>query len=191
MGYTSKRCLTPDTKPPADPPRPAPGYVAAVAVERFPVEAGHILVFARALGDPNPVYGDEAAASVGETGGIIAPPTFVEAAAHFDPDYALRPVIGRPWFGSGKGPTDPGGPAGEAGAWSALHAEQHYEYHRPVRPGDVLSATSRRGASWERQGRRGGRLRFEEIVTEYRDAQGELVVTARSVEVVTEHVVGS
>jgi hypothetical protein len=26
---------------------------------RFPVEAGHILTFARSIGDPNPVYVDE------------------------------------------------------------------------------------------------------------------------------------
>ena len=27
-----------------------------MAVERFPVEAGHILMFARSIGDANPVY---------------------------------------------------------------------------------------------------------------------------------------
>ena len=29
-----------------------------------------------------------------------------------------------------------------------LHAEQHYVYHRPVRAGDVLSASVREGRRW-------------------------------------------
>lgn len=160
-----------------------------MTAERFPVEAGHILMFARAIGDPNPVYRDEEAATAGDTGGIIAPPTFVEASAQFDSDYPLRPTIGRPWFGSGREPTDPRVSEPADASWAALHAEQRYDYHRPIRPGDVLGAVSRRGESWERQGRRGGLLRFEETITEYRDERGNLVVTARSVEVLTEHAI--
>ena len=41
------------------------------------------------------------------------------------------------------------------------------------------------GETWEKQGRRGGLLQFAEAVTEYRGADGELVVTARSVGVRT------
>jgi hypothetical protein len=70
-----------------------------------------------------------------------------------------------------------------------LHAEQHYTYHRPLRSGDVLTATVRDGETWEKQGRRGGKLIFGESITEYRDANGELVVTARGVGVRTEKVV--
>ena len=33
-----------------------------MAVERFPVEAGHILMFARSIGDENPIYTDAEAA---------------------------------------------------------------------------------------------------------------------------------
>lgn len=156
-----------------------------MAVERFPVEAGHIMMFARAVGDDNPVYRDEDAAKASEVGGIIAPPTFVQASAQFDPDYRLRPKPGEPWFGSGKdatGTPDTGGGTAARG----LHAEQHYEYHRHLRPGDVLSATVKPGESWEKQGRRGGLLKFSETVIEYRDQNGDLVVTARSIGVVTE-----
>jgi hypothetical protein len=53
----------------------------------------------------------------------------------------------------------------------------------------VLSVTARDGESWEKQGRRGGKLLFSERITEYRDQEGELVVTARSVGVRTEKVV--
>lgn len=154
---------------------------------RFPVEAGHILTFARAIGDPNPVYFDADHARAGECGRVIAPPTFVQAGAQFDPDYRLRPRPGEPWHGSGRAPT--GRPAGPGGGGGALHAEQHFTYHRPVVAGDVLTATVRPGASWERDGRRGGRLRFSETLTEYRDGGGELVVTARSVTVRTERAV--
>ena len=100
---------------------------------RFPVEAGHILLFARAMGDPNPIYADADYAQTTEVGGIIAPPTFERASVQFDPSYHLRPKSGEPWFGSGREPS--GGPhpqAPEGG--TAMHAEQHYEYHRPLRP---------------------------------------------------------
>jgi hypothetical protein len=66
-----------------------------------------------------------------------------------------------------------------------LHAEQHYEYHRLLRPGDVLTATVRPGSTWEKEGR-SGKLVFSDAVTEYRDQHGELVITARSVGVRTE-----
>lgn len=160
-----------------------------MAAKRFPVEAGHILMFARAVGDDNPVYSDEDAARKTEAGGIIAPPTFVQSSAQFDPDYFLRPKIGKPWFGSGKNPTGiargEGGSAGGGGG-GGLHAEQHFEYHRPLRAGDVLTATVKPGKTWEKEGRRSGKLVFSESVTEYRDQNGELVITARGVGVRTE-----
>ena len=194
-----------------------------MAVESFPIEAGHVLMFARSIGDPNPVYSDAEYAAASEVGGLIAPPTFVQASAQFDPDYGLRPRIGKPWFGSGRYPSGlqrprdeaatvraPGGDAegpadGEAEretsrkaggdrkprGGSGLHAEQHYTYHRPVRVGDVLTATTIPGKRWEKQGRRAGVLVFAESVTEYRDQQGELVVTARSVAVRTERAVST
>ena len=168
-----------------------------MAVERFPVEAGHIILFARAVGDKNPIYYDEEAAKQTEPGGIIAPPTFVQSGAQFDADYGLRPKIGERWFGSGENPSGSNAPApeggdkprGGGGGGTGLHAEQHYEYHRQLRPGDVLSGTTRPGETWEREGRRAGKLRFSESITEYRDQDGELVITARSVGVQTERVV--
>jgi acyl dehydratase len=159
-----------------------------MAAKRFPVEAGHIMMFARSVGDDNQVYYDEAYAQTTEAGGIIAPPTFPQASAQFDPDYFLRPKIGQPWFGSGKEPTGVQRAAGGGGGGGGggLHAEQHFEYHRHVKPGDVLTATSLPGKTWEREGRRSGKLVFSEAVTEYRDQTGELVITARSVGVRTE-----
>jgi hypothetical protein len=163
-----------------------------MAVERFPIEEGHVASFARAIGDANEAYyGPDA----------IAPPTFVQASAQWDPDYFLRPKIGQPWFGSGKEPTGirrdsgssggGGASGGGGGGGTGLHAEQHYEYARPLRVGDVLTATVLPGKTWEKEGRRAGKLVFSETVIEYRDQNGELVVTARGVGVRTQKPVGS
>jgi hypothetical protein len=140
-----------------------------MAARRFPVEAGHVLMFTRAIGGAD---ADGGLPAVGDP----APPTFTVASAQFDPGYVLRPRPGVPWHGSG-------GDAGlvREGA-GGLHAEQHFTYHRPVRVGDVLTPATRPGEQWEKQGR-SGRLLFREQITEYRDEAGELVVTARSVSV--------
>ncbi|MGY1746728.1 FAS1-like dehydratase domain-containing protein [Blastococcus sp. SYSU D00695] len=151
-----------------------------MADNRFPVEAGHVLMFRRAIGDPAAAYDPEA----------LAPPTFTVAASQFEPQHSLRPTPGEPWFGSGRTPSGTAGSGGsseggasEGPAESTLHAEQHFTYHRPVRAGDVLTATSRPGETWTKEGKRGGTLRFSEYVTEFRDADGELVVTSRGVSV--------
>lgn len=156
-----------------------------MAEEKFPIEAGHIMMFSRAIGDKNPIYTDEDYAKSTEPGSIIAPPTFARAGAQFDPDYPLRPKIGEPWFGSGKNPTGITA-AGGGDDGRGLHAEQHFEYHRHLKPGDLLSATCKPGKTWEKHGRRGGKLMFSEEVIEYRDQNDELVITARSVVVQTE-----
>ncbi len=147
-----------------------------MAARRFPVEAGHVLAFARALGaaDPPPTSPSPFTGLSGA--GDAAPPTFAIASAQFDQDYRLRPRPGAQWHGSG----------GDAGLVTegagGLHAEQHFIYHRPIRVGDVLVGATRPGQEWEKQGR-SGRLRFREQITEFRDEAGELVVTARSVSV--------
>jgi acyl dehydratase len=161
-----------------------------MAADKFPIEFSHIMMFARSIGDDNPVYNDPEAAAKSAVGSIIAPPTFVQASAQFDPNYFLRPKIGQPWFGSGKEPTgikrEPSSGGGGGGGGGGLHAEQHYEYHQPLRAGDVLTATTKPGKTWEKEGKRGGKLLFSESVTEYHNQKGELVVTARGVGVRTE-----
>ena len=159
-----------------------------MAIERFPVEASHVLMFARSIGDPNPVYADPDYAAASEVGAIPAPPTFVTASAQFDPDYPLRPKPGQPWFGSGReasggAPAIPSG--GSGGGGTSLHAEQSYEYHRPLVVGDVLHARGRTGEQWTKEGR-SGTLKFTELITEYLDESDEVVITARTVAVLTE-----
>ncbi len=106
----------------------------------FPVEASHILMFARSIGDTNPVYAGA------EAGGVIAPPTFGQAVAQFDPEYHLRPKPDEPWFGSGKTPSGVDTPRSLGG----LHAEQHFEYLRPFARATYSprsTATVKRGRS--------------------------------------------
>ena len=167
-----------------------------MAIDKFLVEASHIMMFARSVGDANPIYHEEDYANKTELGGIIAPPTFAQSSAQFDPDYFLRPKIGgEGWFGSGKEPSgakpskDSSG--GGGGAAMGLHAEQHFEYHKPVKAGDVLTATTRPGNTWEKESKRAGKLKFSESVTEYRNQDGDLVITATGVGVQTERAVDS
>jgi hypothetical protein len=148
-----------------------------MTVERFPVEAGHVLTFRRALGHEDAERGADTSPA------LPVPATFVQASAQFDPDYILRPKPGERWFGSGAdaGFMAPGG--------GGLHAEQHYEFHQQVRVGMVLSSTVRKGRTWEKVGR-SGTLHFSELITEYVDETGAPVVTATSVGVRTEPTAG-
>ena len=141
----------------------------------FPVEATHIMMFRRSIGDyAVPDTGLEKAA---------APPTFPRAVAQFDPGYPLRLKPGEAWFGSGKRPS---GVDGKPSTSGGLHAEQHFEFMRPVRPGDVLTVTEKTGKTWEKESKRAGKLIFSERVAEYRDQKGELVCISRGVGVRTE-----
>ncbi len=182
-----------------------------MAVERFPVEASHILMFARAIGDTNPIYSDPAYAAGTEVGSIIAPPTFAQSSAQFDPDYFLRPKADKKWFGSGRtasgtlvrdlagsdstgsdgaGTPDESESGSQSGAAAGgLHAEQHFTYHRHLKPGDVLHTVTYDGERWEKQSKRAGILKFSESITEYRDRNDDLVITAKGVGVVTEKVI--
>jgi N-terminal half of MaoC dehydratase len=124
---------------------------------QFPIEVGHVLAFARAVGEPAPEVGQ------------IAPPTFTATSIQHDPEHmrGMRP--------SGPLATV----AGDGGA--VLHAEQHFEYLAPVRVGDVLTVSEAVGRSWAKIRRQGGALEFTEHIKELRDDHGEVVVRSRMV----------
>jgi len=147
-------------------------------------------MFARAVGDPNPLFVDAERARAAGQPGVLAPPTFGIAADHFDPDYERRPRVGETWFGSGSEPVSAtGGSQQPSGGGSGFHAEEQFVYHRPIVVGDVLFGRKRVGKAWEKRGRRGGALRFSEDIVEYRDAADAPVLTAVWVNVLTERVV--
>jgi len=145
-----------------------------MAVDKFPIEASHIRMFAHAIGDDSPVFSDARVAREQGFDAVPAPPTFAVADVHFDPESPLRRRSRN------------AAAAAPSGGGTGLHAEQHYEYHRPLHAGDVLTKVSFPGETWEKEGRRAGKLVFSETISEYRDQTGELVLTARMVGVRTE-----
>ncbi|MFV0534858.1 MAG: MaoC family dehydratase N-terminal domain-containing protein [Cumulibacter sp.] len=152
----------------------------------MPIEASHVLMFARSVGYKDDELLDEIKKDGGQS--IYAPPTFLAGIRQFDPNEGLRPKPGESWIGSGKNAS--GATAEQRGdRGGSLHAEQHYTYHRPVKVGDVLSARHEKGETWTKTGRRGGTLRFSEALTIFEDQNGEPVVTVRQVGVVPEKVV--
>lgn len=157
----------------------------------FPVDRTAILNFAAALGETNPIYWDEARAKATPLGGVIAPPTFAVASALWNPEAGLRGIRQIPERAAPPAGAAEGRAGGRSGGGSArlLHGEQRFDYHQPLRPGMRLTASSRPGRTWEKEGKRGGKLRFSETITELRDERGELVVTATSVGIITEKAV--
>lgn len=143
----------------------------------FVVHGSHLMQFARAVGDFDLVFEDVGRLAATGPDALVAPPTFLMAADHFDPTYVRRPRPGTSWLGSR--PRD-------SAQQSGFHMEQHFTFRRPVRAGDVLTAASRPGATWEKSGRRAGTMTFGETLTDYRDCDGELVATARWVSAMVE-----
>ena len=135
-----------------------PEMRAAIGTRSEPVtwevEKGEIIRFARAIGDPNPLYSDEVAARRGPHGGIIAPSTFLHAygAARVGFEY----------------------PAGVG-----LDGGSEWEYFEPVRPGDRITVTATIADIFEKQGRV-GKMVFIKSDIEYVNQFEELVARRRS-----------
>jgi len=157
-----------------------------MAEHEFPIDRTAILSFAAAIGETNPIYWDAAYAKATPLGDVLAPPTFGIASAHWNPDYGLRGPrripARRPAEPKAESPPRSGG---GPNLTRVLHAEQRFEYKKPLQPGMKLTVSRRAGRTWEKEGKRGGKLHFAEEVTEYRDATGELVLVATSTSVIT------
>jgi hypothetical protein len=122
---------------------------------RMVVEMGKIREFARAVSSDNPEYFSEAP---------VSPPTFLASAGLWadGPENA-------PW---GEG----------VNLERVVHGEQEYVFHgAPPAAGERLSVQTRVDRIYDKEGRRGGRMRFAELVTEYRDVEsGALRAESRS-----------
>jgi acyl dehydratase len=121
------------------------------------VEKGAIRRFAEALGDPNPLAQDEAAARAAGHAGLVAPPTF---------------AVTLGWSERFRHSLD-------LGTRSVLHGEQSFEYARPIVSGDRLLVKSRVADVQERAGA-SGPMDVLVIEDEGRGEKGELVFKARS-----------
>ena len=120
------------------------------------VEKGAIRRFAEALGDYNPIYYDEEYARASGYPTIIAPPTF-PASFHSAAD--LRELLG-------------------VGIKSLLHAEQEFEYERPILAGDRIFVATKVKDVLEKSGP-GGKMDVVIIEDEGRDEEGNPVFRAR------------
>jgi len=123
----------------------------------FTVEREHVLQFCDAIGEGDPVFRDPAAARQAGFEEQLAPPTFV-----------TRMQI----MTSGQVVLDQ-----ELGLDYALvvHGEQEYEYSRPVRVGEVLSATPRIADIYAK-----GPNEYRVIEADIKDVSGETAVLART-----------
>ena len=128
------------------------------ATGTYEVGREHIRQFADAIGDPNPIYRDPAAARAAGHPEVIAPPTFLT-------------VLGFR-FGLDSPVVDPGLGLNYA---LVVHGEQRFALHRPVRAGDVLTTVTRVDDI-----RDAGRNELMTMVSEVTAADGEKVATLTS-----------
>ncbi len=125
------------------------------------VEAGKIAEFARAVMNDSMAH---------EGPDAVAPPTFPQSMALW------RARAPRPESGTGRGGLD---------MRRVLHGEQEFEYVRPLRAGDVLTATSHVKDRYEKEGKRGGTMTFIVSETIFRDQAGEVVAYSRGTTIQT------
>ncbi len=133
----------------------------------FPVtvERGRIKDFARAIGDLNPFYLDDAVGRASPWGDILAPPTFPIAFRDERADSAaLLRDLGVDFS-------------------RVLHGEQEFEFHGQLRPGETYLCRTKIVDLYEKTGR-SGPMAFVVRETAVTDRTGEIVVTMRHVTVV-------
>lgn len=118
------------------------------------VEAGRLRFFAKATGQKDPIYLDEAAARSAGYAALPAPPTFLfsldlEQAEPFKIFDSLGVDLGR-----------------------VLHGEQSFTYHKPICAGDVITLRSRIDDIFDKKG---GALEFIVQTTTASNQHGEEV----------------
>lgn len=136
-----------------------------VGVERpplvFDIEKGMIRRFARAVGDPNPLWQDEEYAAKGSYGGIIAPPTFVITLGFEQIERMLTLDSSQ----------------------AVLHGSTELECYQPVRAGDVITVSTMIANVRERQGKMGKTV-FVTFNISYRNQRQEAVARCRQMAII-------
>jgi len=122
---------------------------------QFPVEQGKVREFARATKTRDPAYDGPKA---------VVPPTFLTHARLVWEPKEQSPIPGLGFELA-----------------RVLHGEEEYVFHGPPpNVGQTLTVSTRLGDRWEKQGKRGGVMRFAQVVNEFRDESGALVATQTS-----------
>ncbi len=126
------------------------------------VEKGRLRFFAKAIGETDPVYTDEAAAQAAGHPGLPVPPTFLFCLEMESPDpAAIRNLLGLDYR-------------------RLLHGEQGFTYRRMAYAGDVLSFEQRIEDIYDKKG---GALDFVLRKTRVTNQRGEHVADLRTVTV--------
>ena len=129
----------------------------------LPLERSRLKFFAKAIGETDPIYTDEAAARAAGYTDLPAPPTFLFA-AELDSGATDRLLA------------DLGVPIA-----NILHGEQGFTYHRPACAGDVVTVESTIADLYDKKG---GALEFIVRTSRAVNQRDELVAEMRTVIVV-------
>jgi len=127
----------------------------------YEIEKGMIKRFARAIGDPNPLWQDEEYGAKTSYGGIIAPPNFVLTLGFGG---VLQDFISDPEI-------------------TVLHASTELNSYHEVRPGDVITVASTIKSIRERQGE-AGKMIFITLDMVYKNKKKELVADCRQMAII-------
>ncbi len=134
------------------------------AAVRFPLDRSKLAELARAFHDDDSAWYDQDAASAAGFDGVPVPPTVGVLADHWRKDGALA-------FATIAG----------LNIERVLHGEVTWEYLRPLRMGDELTATSTISDLTTRDGKRGGAMTLATVETDFVNQRGELAMRRRDV----------
>lgn len=127
-----------------------------------PVDAGRLQFFAKATGQADPIYSDEAAARSAGHPALPVPPTFLFCLEMASPDpAAVRNLLGLDYT-------------------RLLHGEQAFTYHAMAYAGDVLHFSQRIEDIYDKKN---GALEFVVRKTQVTNQHGVLVAELRGVTV--------
>jgi len=127
------------------------------------VEKGRLRFFAKATGQDDPVYTDEAAARAAGHPGLPVPPTFLFCLEMESPNpAAIRDLLGMDYR-------------------TLLHGEQGFTFHRTAHAGDTLTFQQRIADIYDKKG---GALEFVVRETRVSNQRQELVAELRCATVV-------
>lgn len=139
-------------------------FIGMESEERFAdVEKGQLRLFAKATGETNPIFFEEAAAKAAGYPAIPAPPTFAFCLASLAPQTK----------GSVRDMNVP--------IEKVLHGEQQFTFHKQIFAGDRIKLKTKVVDIYDKKG---GALEFVVMETTSHNQNGELCVVARTIAVV-------
>jgi len=137
-------------------------------ISTMEVERGAIKKYADAIDDHNPLYWDEEYARNSRYGSIVAPAGFFGWPTNWSGGMPIYTSLN----------SEVTTVLDKAGYHRGLDGGIEYEFFRPVRAGDTLTALARITDIYEREGKT-GKIIFLVIETTYTNQHGDLVAKAR------------